>query len=46
MLGITRIEMAKIDCRAEDAPVVMNFGIMDQFALLFGDSDTLLKLDC
>jgi len=45
-LGLTRMEMAKIGQRAENIHVGVNCGIMDQFASLLGDTNTLLKLDC
>lgn len=45
-LGLDNIELALIGQRAENEFVGMNCGIMDQFAVAMGKSDSALLLNC
>jgi galactokinase len=45
-LGLDRLTMARLAQRAENEFVGVRCGIMDQFANLFGKSQTVLRLDC
>jgi len=45
-LGLDRWQMAHVAQRVEQEYVGLNCGIMDQFAVLFGESQACLRLDC
>lgn len=45
-MNLTRLEMTKISMRAENQFVGVQCGIMDQFASLHGQKDSVIKLDC
>ena len=45
-LNLDKWEMAQIARRAEQEYVGLNCGIMDQFAVLFGEADSCLLLNC
>lgn len=45
-LKLSKWDMAKIAQRVEQEYVGLNCGIMDQFAVLFGEENTCLKLNC
>jgi galactokinase len=44
--GLSRLELAKIAQYAEHEFAGVNCGMMDQYACLFGEPDSLLMLDC
>ena len=45
-LELTMVEMAQIGQQAENEFVGVQCGIMDQFANLFGQSESVIRLDC
>lgn len=45
-LNLTTLEMAKIGQKAENEFVGVQCGIMDQFANLHGNCDSVIRLDC
>ncbi|MGB3616819.1 MAG: galactokinase, partial [Catalinimonas sp.] len=45
-LGLGRLEIVKLGQRSENNFVGMNCGIMDQFAVVFGQQRRVIKLDC
>jgi galactokinase len=44
--GLQRIEMVPLAQKAEHVFALVNCGIMDQFASMFGKKDHVIKLDC
>jgi galactokinase len=44
--GYTRLELVLLSKRVENEFIGLNSGIMDQFAVAFGEQDKALKLDC
>jgi len=45
-LGLSKIEMVRLAQKAENEFVGVKCGIMDQFASMFGKTDTVIQLDC
>ena len=45
-LGLDRLEIVKMAQKAENEYVGVNCGIMDQFASVFGRSQSVIRLDC
>ncbi|MCO4293287.1 galactokinase [Solitalea sp. MAHUQ-68] len=45
-LGIDKLDIVKVAKRAENEFIGVNCGIMDQFAVAFGEKDKALELDC
>lgn len=45
-LNLTKMQMAKIGQKAENRFVGVQCGIMDQFANLHGEADSVIRLDC
>lgn len=45
-LGLPKLEMVKLAQRAENEFVGLKCGIMDMFASMFGQADSVIQLDC
>ncbi len=45
-LGLSKIEMVKLAQKAENEFVGLKCGIMDMFASMFGQQDSVIQLDC
>lgn len=45
-LGLDRLDIVKMAQKAENEYVGVNCGIMDQFASVFGKSQSVIRLDC
>lgn len=45
-LGLSRVEIAQMAQKSENEFVGVSCGIMDQYACVFGEKDTLIKIDC
>lgn len=45
-LGLDRMEVVKMAQKAENEYVGVNCGIMDQFASVFGQAQSVIRLDC